>query len=253
MTPRGAMTRSLPAGGGFSAPSSISSTGRSTSTCDSGSRASLPVAGKPIAEVHRELTRAARPSWAFRRRSKAGRTRCPIRCRSPTTGAERAWDADAARRLHGAFLQADRNFNAFRALYRGKSSPSQLFWGSFDLAVTRFSGRHGAGASRGGAAPARRRDARGLQPRGDQRGVLAGGGRRRRGGVLCLRLSDAGGRWPSGRSAPEAAGWNAALGEFVLPYAAVRAAGDPDAAVQDFLQRDVRGGGGAARLAGGCW
>src|SRR6185295_8515808 len=39
------------------------------------------------------------------------------------------------------FLCADRGFNRFRALYRGKSSPSHLFWGSFDLAVTRFSGR----------------------------------------------------------------------------------------------------------------
>src|SRR5690606_19877793 len=53
----------------------------------------------------------------------------------------RQWDADAAARLHGAFLCADRGFNAFRSLYRGKSSPSHLFWGSFDLAVTRFSGR----------------------------------------------------------------------------------------------------------------
>lgn len=46
-----------------------------------------------------------------------------------------------ARRLHSAFLSVDRMFAQFRSGFVGKSSPSHLFWGSFDLAVTRFSGR----------------------------------------------------------------------------------------------------------------
>jgi hypothetical protein len=53
----------------------------------------------------------------------------------------RACDRDSARRLHGALLQADRVLRLFRSSFLGKVSPVHFFWGSFDLAVTRFSGR----------------------------------------------------------------------------------------------------------------
>src|SRR6185312_678382 len=55
--------------------------------------------------------------------------------------APRAYDPDSARRLHGALVSADRVFRLFRSAFLGKASPVQFFWGSFDLAVTRFSGR----------------------------------------------------------------------------------------------------------------
>ncbi len=54
---------------------------------------------------------------------------------------ERVWDSDAVRRLHAALRSVDRVFEHFRIGFVGKSSPSHLFWGSFDLAITRFSGR----------------------------------------------------------------------------------------------------------------
>ncbi len=47
----------------------------------------------------------------------------------------------AAHMFWRQLVQADRVFNVFRARFLGKSSPSHFFWGSFDLAVTRFSGR----------------------------------------------------------------------------------------------------------------
>ena len=55
-------------------------------------------------------------------------------------------DARALRRrrrraLLGALVQADRVLKEFRARFIGKASPVHFFWGSFDLAVTRFSGR----------------------------------------------------------------------------------------------------------------
>src|SRR5215212_5143827 len=53
----------------------------------------------------------------------------------------RAYDRDSASRLLGALLGADRVFREFRSGFLGKSSPVHFFWGSFDLAVTRFSGR----------------------------------------------------------------------------------------------------------------
>ena len=53
----------------------------------------------------------------------------------------RAYDRDSAARLLGALLNADRVFRLFRSSFLGKASPVHFFWGSFDLAVTRFSGR----------------------------------------------------------------------------------------------------------------
>ena len=52
-----------------------------------------------------------------------------------------SYDAEQATRFWRALVQADRVFKAFRARFIGKSSPVHFFWGSFDLAVTRFSGR----------------------------------------------------------------------------------------------------------------
>ena len=52
-----------------------------------------------------------------------------------------AYDADAAHRFWRTLMQADRVFKLFRSGFLGKASPSHFFWGSFDLAVTRFSGR----------------------------------------------------------------------------------------------------------------
>ncbi len=51
-----------------------------------------------------------------------------------------AYDPDVMRAVHGAFLQAGRVLGLFRARFVGKCSPAHLFWGAFDLAVTRFSG-----------------------------------------------------------------------------------------------------------------
>ena len=53
----------------------------------------------------------------------------------------RAYNSDSARRLLGSLISADRAFRLFRSAFLGKVSPIHFFWGSFDLAVTRFSGR----------------------------------------------------------------------------------------------------------------
>ena len=63
----------------------------------------------------------------------------PIRFSEDRTHA--AYDAAAAHRFWRALVQADRVFKLFRTGFLGKASPVHFFWGSFDLAVTRFSGR----------------------------------------------------------------------------------------------------------------
>jgi hypothetical protein len=52
-----------------------------------------------------------------------------------------SYDRDAANRFWRVLVQADRVLTAFRARFLGKCSPVHFFWGAFDLAVTRFSGR----------------------------------------------------------------------------------------------------------------
>src|SRR5262249_39428851 len=64
--------------------------------------------------------------------------------------APRPYDAEAVRRFWRALLHAERVFVRFRSGFLGKVSPVHLFWGGFDLAVTRFSGR-GAPRHPGGA------------------------------------------------------------------------------------------------------
>ena len=74
----------------------------------------------------------------------------------------RVYDPDSATRLHGALLAADRVFRLFRSGFLGKVSPVHFFWGSFDLAVTRFSGPAGAAPPGRHPQPSRRGDPRGL-------------------------------------------------------------------------------------------
>jgi hypothetical protein len=59
----------------------------------------------------------------------------------PEDRVHKSYDGDAANRFWRVLFQADRVFKQFRADFSGKSSPVHFFWGSFDLAVTRFSGR----------------------------------------------------------------------------------------------------------------
>ena len=69
------------------------------------------------------------------------RARSPARSASPRTGCTVLTIRESARRFWEVLLQVDRVFKEFRTGFLGKSSPVHFFWGSFDLAVTRFSGR----------------------------------------------------------------------------------------------------------------
>jgi hypothetical protein len=144
-----------------------------------------------------------------------------------------SYDGAAAWRFWRALLQADRLLKLFRTGFIGKVSPVHFFWGSFDLAVTRFSGRR---------APPHPGGVPGLP----DAVVLE---------AYSHEVSSAG-FWPGNDAFPEAAFYSyaypeppgyraralpsgaryeATLGEYVLPYARVRAAVDPDQLVLDFL------------------
>lgn len=145
------------------------------------------------------------------------------------------YDPEYAQRLWRILVQGDRVLNRFRSGFLGKCSPVHFFWGSFDLAVTRFSGRR---------AP-----------------VHAGGVPYLADRVVRESYShevSSGGFWPGGGAVPEPAFYAYAypepegfrdypvrtegayyhpdMREFILPYDVLRRAGDPDGALLAFLQ-----------------
>ena len=158
--------------------------------------------------------------------------------------APRAYDGDAARRFHRALVQVDRVFKQFRTGFVGKASPVHFFWGSFDLAVTRFSGRpaprHGGTAP--GVAPIIMQEAYSHEV--SSAGFWPGGA-----GADASFYSYAYPEPPGfkdARVAPAQAGYSDSFSEFLLPYDAVRAADDPDATLLAFLQSTYEAAANAA-------
>ncbi len=145
------------------------------------------------------------------------------------------YDAEAAARFWRALLQADRVFREFRARFLGKCSPVHFFWGSFDLAVTRFSGRlappHPGGIPNLPDWVTREAYSHEVSSAGFWPG---GGGIDHAAFYSYAYPSPAG--FGEARIAPDAAAWNASLGEFLLPYDAVRESPSPDDTLLEFLQ-----------------
>jgi hypothetical protein len=146
-----------------------------------------------------------------------------------------AYDADYANRFWRVLIQADRVLKEFRARFTGKCSPVHFFWGSNDLAVTRFSGRP-APEHPGGVPhlpdPVTREA---YNQEVSSAGFWPGGGPIDHAAFYAYAYPV-----PEGFSSypvqPQTAYFNQALGEFILPYDAVRTDGDPDATLLAFLQ-----------------
>ncbi|MFZ6762962.1 DUF5996 family protein [Pseudoroseomonas sp. WGS1072] len=157
----------------------------------------------------------------------------PVRFTEDTT--PRPYDAAAVARFHRALLSVSHVFRQFRTGFLGKVSPVHLFWGSFDLAVTRFSGR--AAPPHPGGVPGLpdpvTREAYSHQV--SSAGFWPGGG-----GVEEPAFYSYAYPAPEGFAAaavrPAAARFDTGLGEFLLPYEAVRQAADPAALLLEFLE-----------------
>jgi len=170
----------------------------------------------------------------------------PDPIRFPDDDQHVSYDPNAVQRFLQILVSADRVFKQFRTGFLGKASPVHFFWGSFDLAVTRFSGRR---------AP---RHPGGVPHLSDA--------------VVCEAYShevSSAGFWPgsgaidypafysyaypepagfrSARVRPDAAFFSEALGEFILPYDAVRSAAQPDQALLEFLQSSYEAAANAAQ------
>jgi hypothetical protein len=147
----------------------------------------------------------------------------------------RPYDGAAVLRFFHALTAVDSVLKRFRTGFLGKVSPVHLFWGSFDIAVTRFSGRR-APLHPGGipALPdAVTREAYSHEV--SSAGFWPGGGPIDYPAFYSYAYPAPPG-FAQARVLPAAASYNAELGEFLLPYDAVRQAGDPDATLMAFLQ-----------------
>ncbi|MEO9338648.1 DUF5996 family protein [Mesorhizobium sp. SB112] len=147
----------------------------------------------------------------------------------------RPYDKEAVANFHRALVRIDRVFKRFSTGFLGKVSPVHLFWGSFDLAVTRFSGRKAP--RHPGGAPALPDDVavEAYSHEVSSAGFWPGGG-----GVDEPMFYSYAYPAPSGfadRSVePEAARFDETLGEFLLPYEAVRNSEDPEGDLMRFLR-----------------
>ena len=144
-----------------------------------------------------------------------------------------SFDAEAAHAFWRALIQADRVFKLFRSGFLGKASPVHFFWGGFDLAVTRFSGRrappHPGGVP--GLSDAVTREAYSHEV--SSAGFWPGNAAFPRAAFYSYAYPE-----PPGfrdRPATDGAYFDAKLGEFILPYDKVRAAAEPDAVLLGFL------------------
>jgi hypothetical protein len=158
----------------------------------------------------------------------------PAPIRFPDDEVHAAYDRDAVQRFWRALQHADRVFQLFRTSFLGKSSPSHFFWGSFDLAVTRFSGReaplHPGGIP--GLPDAITREAYSHEV--SSAGFWPGSESFPEAAFYSYAYPMPAG-FEQAKVEPEAAAWSAELAEWVLPYNSVRSAPDPDAALLRFL------------------
>jgi len=147
----------------------------------------------------------------------------------------RAYDTVSAERLRDALALIVPVFERFRAGFRGKASPVHLFWGAFDLAVTRFSG-HTAPPHPGGIPGLPDRITREAYSHEVSSAGFWAGGVTPAEPIFYSYAYPEPPHFREGVIAPDAARFDGDLGEFVLPYAAVRAAADPAAMLGDFLE-----------------
>jgi hypothetical protein len=146
-----------------------------------------------------------------------------------------SYDPAAVHEFWRVLLQMDRVFKAFRARFTGKCSPVHFFWGSFDLAVSRFSGRRAP--EHPGGFPNMPDD---VMRESYSHEVISCGfwpGGEAMPYPMCYSYAYPS---PDGFSdapvSPEAATWNADFGQFVLPYDDIRSSKSRDAVLLEFMQ-----------------
>jgi len=157
----------------------------------------------------------------------------PIRFSQDTRHA--SYDPDAVRRFFQILTNADRVFKQFRTGFLGKASPVHFFWGSFDLAVTRFSGRRAPRHPGGVPHLSDEVASEAYSHEVSSAGFWPGSGPIDFPAFYSYAYPEPPG-FRTTRVRPDEAFFSEALSEFILPYDAVRTAAKPDQTLLEFLQ-----------------
>jgi Family of unknown function (DUF5996) len=228
VTPRGLTTRTLPHGDrSFTIAFDFIDHQLVIQAAD-GDRRSLPLEPRSVAEFYRTVI------------ATLGEMRLPVRVWPVPVEipdpipfeqdtVHHSYDPEAATRFWHVLLQVHRVFTESRVDFVGKSSPSHFFWGSFDLAVTRFSGR-----------PAPPREGPAFMREAYSHEVISHGFWPGSGPVLEPAFYAYAVPEPDGlktaRVRPAAAFYHTEMSEFILPYEAVRTAASPAAEIAAFIE-----------------
>jgi len=234
VTPRGLTTSTIPDGTGSIEFSFDFADNVLRGTCGSGAAFDFELQPMTVAEFHRRFT-----GMIAELGGDAKFHGTPNELPEPVPfiddNVARPWDADAVARFHRALVSVNRVLQKFRTGFRGKVSPVHLFWGSFDLAVTRFSGRraplHPGGIPNLPDAVTREAYSHEVS----SAGFWAGGGPIDEAAFYAYAYPAPGG-FSDAVVSPEAAYFDQNFGEFILPYAAVRESRDPEGTLLGFLE-----------------
>jgi hypothetical protein len=199
-----------------------------------GEQRKLPLTAQPISAFYAAVM-AALAELGIDVKIDAKPNELPDPIRFPDDQVHASYDPRAVHRFWQMLRQADRVFAKFRTGFLGKSSPVHFFWGSFDLAVTRFSGRsaprHPGGVPNLPDAVAQEAYSHEVS----SAGFWPGGGAIDYPAFYSYAYPEPKG-FRTARVRPDAAFFSEALAEFILPYDSVRTAADPDGVLLDFLQ-----------------
>ena len=204
-----------------------------------GNSKQLPLVPQSVADFYRQFFAALESLDIF-----VEIWKMPVEVADPIAfdqdGVHASYDAASAHAFWRILLSVDRVFKSFRCRFLGKSSPVHFFWGSFDLAVTRFSGRR---------APERRDTdpiLRKIMTEAYSHEVISagfwpGGGAVNDAAFYCYAVPQPDGfeKWPV---QPASAVYHTGLGEYVLMYDEVRRASSPASALLEFLQSTYEAG-----------
>jgi hypothetical protein len=228
VTPRGLSTRLLPYGDRMFTIEFDFVAHQLWIRANDGDTRSLPLAPRTVADFYREvMALLADMKLPVKIWPMAVEIPSPIRLDQDTQ--HHSYDPEAANRCWRVFVQVGRVLASTRCNFLGKCSPLNFFWGGFDLALTRFSGR---------VAPPR--DGPAFMREAYSREVISHGFWPGSAPVLEPAFYAYAVPEPDGlktvRARPDAAYYHKDVGEFILPYAAVRTAASPEAEIRAFVE-----------------